>query len=168
MGAWHRARWLPALDPADGEVLRLSHRPVDLYERICAENSDCARFLAGALIDHARQLASAGEPRHALEPSSRAVARWETLATAELRRYQPELAVCLRRHSLHSVRLAQDGEALEYARRALRLTEESVDLAPARFVPDLAAACGVTADLLYEHDSGAALVLADRSVALYR
>lgn len=165
---WHRGRWLHALDPADGDILRLSRRAVHLYERICAEKSDRTEFLAGALVDHARHLASAGEPRQALESSSRAVAMWEALAAARPRRHQPELAVCLRRHSLHSARLAHDGEALEYAQRALRLTEEVVDLAPARFAPELAAACGVAAGLLYEHDPGAALILADRSVALYR
>ncbi|NKY54979.1 hypothetical protein [Nocardia flavorosea] len=165
---WHRGRWLHELDPADDEILRLSHRAVDLYERICAEKSDRTRFLAGALVDHARHLASADKHRDALESSSRAVAIWETLAAAEPRRYRPELAVCLRGHSLHSVGLGHDDEALEYARRALRLTEEVVDLAPARFAPELAAACGVTAGLLAQRDPGAAIVLADRSSALYQ
>ncbi|GGK98549.1 tetratricopeptide repeat protein [Nocardia jinanensis] len=164
---WHRARWLRAMDDSDGDALRLSRRAVELYERVCADRRDRDEFFAGALVDHARHLSSAGDHRQALEYSSRAVAMWETLAAGEPRLHGPELAVCLRRHSLHLTRLARDDAALECARRALRLTENAVELASARFLPELAAACGVAADLLGDRDPGAAITLAERSVTLY-
>ncbi|WP_040787228.1 hypothetical protein [Nocardia pneumoniae] len=164
---WHRARWRTALDESDFSVLSLSQRAVEIYQQTSETRPGDQKYLAGALVDHARHLALAGRHPEAVDHSSRALGLWEVLSTDQPRVHRPGLADCLRWHATHLAQLDEQDTALECAWRAVELADEAAQRTPLRYRPDLAAICGATARLLHDRKPDEARELAARSVSLY-